>query len=136
MEVLKQVELLEKELFSEPWDNAMINAELNNESNINLFYNRNSKICAYLLCQTVLDEANILRIGVSRDIQNQKIATFLIATLIDECKNRGINKVFLEVSENNIVAIKLYNNAGFKCVYTRKDYYKDGSSALVYQLNI
>ena len=48
-----------------------------------------------------------------------------------EPKYLNINKIFLEVSENNIIAKLLYENQGFKEIYRRENYYKDGSCAII-----
>ena len=39
--------------------------------------------------------------------------------------NNFDKNIFLEVRQNNVSAIKLYENTGFKLVNIRKDYYSD-----------
>ena len=51
--------------------------------------------------------------------------------LINEFKKLNINKLFLEVSHTNLTAEKFYSRFEFSTVGIRKNYYKDGSNALL-----
>ena len=51
--------------------------------------------------------------------------------LIKECEKLNINKLFLEVSHTNITAEKFYSRFDFSTVGIRRNYYKDGSDALL-----
>ena len=51
--------------------------------------------------------------------------------LIKKCENLSIKKLFLEVSKNNISAEKFYSRFDFFTVGIRRNYYKDGSDALL-----
>ena len=51
--------------------------------------------------------------------------------LIKKCKKLRINRLLLEVSQNNLIAEKFYNRFDFSTVGIRKNYYKDGSHALL-----
>ncbi len=46
-------------------------------------------------------------------------------------KTKGCLYVYLEVRVNNTPAINLYKNLGYKILYTRKNYYLDGTDAYV-----
>ena len=46
-------------------------------------------------------------------------------------KKLKINKLLLEVSQNNLNAENFYNRFDFNTVGTRKNFYKDGSNALL-----
>ena len=51
--------------------------------------------------------------------------------VIKQCEKLKINKLFLEVSHTNIAADKFYSRFDFCTVGIRKNYYKDGSNALL-----
>ena len=51
--------------------------------------------------------------------------------LIKECEKSNINKLFLEVSQTNSTAGKFYSRFNFSTVGIRRNYYKDGSDALL-----
>ena len=81
--------------------------------------------------QFVLDEAHINYFVVNQKYRKKGFGSFFMRHLIKKCKKLNINKLLLEVSQNNIDAEKFYNRFDFYTVGTRKKYYKDGSNALL-----
>jgi len=51
--------------------------------------------------------------------------------LIEQCENLNINKLLLEVSHTNVIAEKFYSQFDFSTVGIRRNYYKDGSDAVL-----
>ena len=51
--------------------------------------------------------------------------------LIKKCENLNINSLYLEVSHTNGTAEKFYSSFDFCTVGIRRNYYKDGSDALL-----
>ena len=51
--------------------------------------------------------------------------------LIKKCEKLNLKKLLLEVSESNSTAEKFYSHFDFSTVGIRKNYYKDGSDALL-----
>ena len=51
--------------------------------------------------------------------------------LIKNCEKLNINKLLLEVSLRNVTAESFYSRFDFSTVGIRKNYYKDGSHALL-----
>ena len=85
-------------------------------------------ICVFHI---VLDEAQINFFAVKNKYRKKGFGTYLMSYLIKECKNLKINKLFLEVSHTNFAAEKFYSHFDFYTVGMRKNYYKDGSDALL-----
>ena len=56
--------------------------------------------------------------------------------LIKECKKLNINRLLLEVSQSNTIAENFYKSFDFSTVGRRKNYYKDGSDALLKEKKI
>ena len=79
----------------------------------------------------VLDEAQINFFALNHHYRKKGFGTYLMNYLINECEKLNINKLFLEVSDNNFTAEKFYSRFDFSTVGTRKNYYKDGSNALL-----
>lgn len=75
-------------------------------------------------------EIEILRIGVISGFRKKGIGMEMISYL----KKRN-KPVILEVSSENIPAISLYRKAGFKLKGSRREYYPDGSDALLMEYN-
>ena len=85
-------------------------------------------ICVF---QVVLDEAQINFFVVDQEYRRKGFGSCLMSYLITQCKNLKINKLYLEVSKSNIIAEKFYNRFDFFTVGIRRNYYKDGSDALL-----
>ena len=51
--------------------------------------------------------------------------------MFKDCREKELKTLFLEVRESNYPAINLYEKSGFKEVSRRKNYYKDGETAIV-----
>lgn len=76
-------------------------------------------------------EIEILKIGVIEDFRKQKIGSKLLNYLFEMEK-----EIFLEVRENNIVGQNFYENNGFIKIGKRKNYYKDGETAVLMKRDI
>ena len=90
-------------------------------------------ICVF---QVVLDEAQINYFVVNKKFREKGFGSFLMRYLIKRCKEQNINKLFLEVSHSNYEAERFYTRFNFSTVGIRKNYYKDGSDALLKEKNL
>ena len=85
-------------------------------------------ICVF---HVVLDEAQINFFAINAMYRKKGFGTYLMKYLIKECKKLNIKKLFLEVSQNNFTAKKFYSRFDFSTVGIRRNYYRDGSDALL-----
>ena len=85
-------------------------------------------ICVF---HVVLDEAQINFFVVNQKYRNKGFGSYLMRYLIIQCEKLNINKLFLEVSHNNFKAENFYNSFEFSTVGIRRNYYRDGSDALL-----
>ena len=85
-------------------------------------------ICVF---NVVLDEAQINFFVVNQKYRGKGYGSYLMRYLIKECEKSNINRIFLEVSNTNITAEKFYSSFDFFTVGIRRNYYKDGSDALL-----
>ena len=85
-------------------------------------------ICVF---QVVLDEAQINYFAVNSKFRNKGFGSHLMNYLIKVCEKINVNKLQLEVSQNNITADRFYSRFDFFTVGIRKKYYKDGTDALL-----
>ena len=90
-------------------------------------------ICVF---QVVLDEAQINYFVVNKKFRERGLGSHLMSYLIKKCKELNVSRLHLEVSQNNTKAEKFYNRFDFSTVGIRKNYYKDGSSALLKEKKI
>ena len=85
-------------------------------------------ICVF---QIVLDEAQINYFVINQKFRKRGFGSFLMCFLIKQCEKLNINKLFLEVSQSNVSAEKFYSRFNFSTVGIRRNYYKNGSDALL-----
>jgi ribosomal-protein-alanine N-acetyltransferase len=89
------------------------------------------RIAGFALIRVVADEAELLTIAVDPKWRGKRIGQALLAAVFDDLLMSPARRMFLEVSEENAPAIKLYQRHGFATISTRKGYYPkaDGSQA-------
>ena len=85
-------------------------------------------ICVF---QVVLDEAQINYFVVNKQFRKRGFGFYLMNYLINRFEKLNIKKILLEVSQSNLTAEKFYNRFDFFTVGIRRNYYKDGSDALL-----
>jgi ribosomal-protein-alanine N-acetyltransferase len=125
-----QVYRLERELFEDPWPRDGFLKDLHLNSAANAFVLTDGDvIIAYSVCWYFVQELHIGNLAVSRQYQRKGYGSFMLSKLLAEFPDS--NLVYLEVRISNKVAIKLYYKFGFKELYRRKSYYRNGEDALI-----
>ena len=84
---------------------------------------REGRAVGFLLSSFVLDEAQLLLIGVSPDWQGVGVGGQLLKELINRSRDQGQKLIYLEVRSGNERAIRLYRSLGFIDIGVRRDYY-------------
>ena len=92
------------------------------------FANYLAGICVF---QVVLDEAQINYFVVNQQFRKRGYGSYLMSYLIKKCEKLNLKKLLLEVSHSNVTAERFYSRFDFSTVGIRKNYYKDGSHALL-----
>ncbi len=77
------------------------------------------------------DSADIEDIVIKKSDRKKGYGKVLLEIALTEIKKEKVKKIFLEVRENNIPAINLYEKFGFNKISVRKKYYSDGENAIV-----
>ena len=81
--------------------------------------------------QVVLDEAQINYFAINSNFRNKGFGSHLMNYLIKVCEKIKVNKLYLEVSQSNVTAERFYSRFDFFTVGIRRNYYKDGTDALL-----
>ena len=90
-------------------------------------------VCVF---QVVIDEAQINFFVVNKKYRKKGFGSYLMNYLIEECEKLNITKLLLEVSNTNFIAEQFYSHFDFFTVGIRRNYYKDGSDALLKEKKI
>ncbi|MEG1597635.1 MAG: ribosomal protein S18-alanine N-acetyltransferase [Bacilli bacterium] len=86
-----------------------------------LYYELDNMIVGFINYNFMYGKIEIININVLEAYQNKKIASNLLETLIN--KEKDFINILLEVREDNIFAIKLYEKYGFEKIGIREKYY-------------
>lgn len=93
-------------------------------------YVEKDKIIGFLLYSLLYDRIEIEQFEVITKERRKGIGDKLLKYLIEKYQDTDIKNITLEVKEDNIVAINLYEKYGFKKISTREKYY-DGINGLL-----
>ena len=85
-------------------------------------------ICVF---QVVFDEAQINYFVINQKFRKKGFGSYLMNYLIKKCEKLNLKKILLEVSQSNVTAERFYSRFDFSTVGIRRNYYKDGSHALL-----
>ncbi len=89
-----------------------------------------------VLARTVMDEAEILTIGVLPEARRQGLGRSLLLAAMHRAAENDARSLFLEVAEDNAAARNLYCSLGFVEVGRRRRYYANGDDALVMRVGL
>lgn len=117
--------------FDNFWTYQILKEELESENSSYLIARMNDKIIGFAGIKVVLDEADIMNIVIKKNYRNQGIGTLLLESLISLAKRLNLNSLSLEVSEENLPAIHLYQKFGFESLGVRKNYYQDKNGIIM-----
>lgn len=119
--------------------------EIDKESLINIFdineiespfrkyfcYEENNEIIGYFCIDIIYEKIELINIFVKNEFRNRKIGSNMLKYLIDFARKSDIYNITLEVNEENLYAIKLYESNGFMKKALRKGYYNGNNGILM-----
>ncbi len=124
---------LEQECFAVPWSRESLEYDItSNPMSAYFVAVIDGQVAGYVGFWLILDECHINNVAVSPLFRKQHIGSRIIKTMIDSCKEAGVDRFTLEVRKSNIPAIGLYEKYDFKACGERKGYYEDnGEDAII-----
>ena len=117
--------------FDDFWNYNIFKSELENENSKYVVAKNNDEIVGFACIWISIDEAHVTNIVTKKDLRKNGIGSTLLEELINLSKNLNLVSITLEVNENNLDAIKLYEKFGFEKLGIRKKYYNNTDNALI-----
>ena len=112
--------------FDDFWDYNILKDELKSPNSKYIIAKTNDgEIIGFAGIKVLVDTADIMNIVVKNSWRNQGIGNLLLNSIVSLCKDLALSSLSLEVNEDNLTAIHLYENFGFKQIGLRKNYYQD-----------
>ena len=90
-----------------------------------------TEIIGIYVVQTIIDESQINYFSVKQKFRRKGYGSYLMRYLIKDCEKLNVKKLLLEVSEANLIGEFFYSKFNFFTVGRRKNYYRDGSDAVL-----
>jgi ribosomal-protein-alanine N-acetyltransferase len=89
------------------------------------------RIAGFALIRNVLDESELLTVAVDPKWRGKGLGRALMNAVFADLLLSPARRMFLEVDEQNLSALRLYQKLGFATISSRKGYYPrpDGSAA-------
>jgi len=129
---IDQLMEIENTCFSHPYSVESFLSDIEGDK-VKIFVEEDKGVLiAFISVYVFLDESNLQQIAVLEKYRKKGIASNLINYAIQYLIENGVKRFYLEVNENNLIAIKVYEKLGFQKVITRKNYYGN-QSAIVYE---
>ena len=112
--------------FDDFWNYNILKEELESiDSKYIVAKTNDGEIISFAGIKIIVDTADIMNIVVKKSWRKQGVGNLLLSNLISICKISNLSSLSLEVNEDNLPAIHLYEKFGFKQVGVRKNYYQD-----------
>jgi [ribosomal protein S18]-alanine N-acetyltransferase len=83
------------------------------------------RLVGFIISRIIAGEAEILSVAVASTRRGKGLARQMLNLHLRRLAGLGTRTVFLEVSEGNVPANRLYQRAGFRAVGRREGYYPD-----------
>lgn len=142
VEDLEFIENLQEEHINEInniWTRKELNDHINKKTSFSRISKHGKKIVGFSISLYSENFMDVFLIFVAPKFRRRGIAQNFLEDIKKFCKLHLINKIILEVNEDNQAANILYQKFGFKIVGKRKDYYfmnEKKSDAIVMELNL
>ena len=127
---------MEEACFVEFWSQGQIAGSIARADFCGVIAEDNGRAVGYILGTCLLEDAEIARIAVIEDYRKQGVGKSLMDGFCTIVKEKGAEKVFLEVRKSNFPAVSLYEKCGFSPTRVRERYYLDGEDALEMKINL
>ena len=124
---LNAIEKIERASYRTPWSRSMFAGELAKPSSISLgaFDPENHELLGYLIISRYVDAWHVMNLAVAPGARRRRIAASLLERLFEVTTGEDRRGYTLEVRVSNDVAIRLYEQAGFRARGIRRGYYTD-----------
>lgn len=114
---------LEESFGSEAYSRDMILDSFDNGYYYNYVIEVDNLIIGYISYTIIFDECNLLKIVIDDNYRMSGYGKKLFESMVLKCKEKEVDKIFLEVRTDNITAKKFYQKIGFVKESIRAGYY-------------
>jgi [ribosomal protein S18]-alanine N-acetyltransferase len=114
---------IHSESFEQFWDEKTFLNYVNNEAFRLYVAQVKAQTIGFVLMSVLYEQAEILTLAIRKLNRRQGCATGLMGLAFADLETYGVEKIFLEVAQDNAAALSLYLQLGFMKTGIRKAYY-------------
>ncbi|MBL52175.1 MAG: ribosomal-protein-alanine N-acetyltransferase [Candidatus Marinimicrobia bacterium] len=131
---LEKIYQIEKLVFPKSyWSKSMLSQELQfSNDRLSWVVEKCQELIGYCMLRFGFDEIQLINMAILPQYQKRGVGTSLLNHFLNQIPPK--TSVSLEVERGNFPAINLYLKTGFEEIGIRKNYYQNGSDAMVMQL--
>ena len=122
-EDVPQAAAIEAASITPPWSEAGFLSALGEDTQM-LVAEEGTKVLGYVNMYISFEEAEITNVATDPAQRGQGIAWALMQESMTQAKERGVERIVLEVRASNTPAIRLYEKCGFRELGIRKNFYE------------
>jgi len=129
---------IENESFPDPWPKTAFEEIIRQPGHGGIVVVSDLRLVAYACYLIIEHESHLTNLAVDYSYRRKSIASGLLKRILDIAKKKGCEHILLEVRPENKGAIAFYENAGFKMLYSRPNYYRnpvEDALVMVYYFN-
>lgn len=116
---------LEADTFSDAWTVKGITETFQGNQNMITVAEEEGRVIGYCILYYVLDEGEIARIAVEKEMRKKGVGDGLLEDTISCCEKMGLTRILLDVRESNEHARRFYEKHGFLTDGIRKGFYEN-----------
>lgn len=106
-----------------PWRASSFEDALRSGWHTRVLRQTDGTVLGYFVTMTAGDDEELLTITVAPEAEGRGYGRTLLEALLCDARQRGAERIYLEVRQSNRRAIRLYESAGFTMAGMRKNYY-------------
>lgn len=129
---------LEVAAFPDPWTRDYVVGAIGGElPTVRVLVDEEvDQVTGYAIVSLVYEIAELQRIAVVPALRGTGVGRRILDGVVELAAGAGAERLLLEVREDNAAALRLYRAAGFTEIDRRPAYYRDGTTAVVLQLDL
>jgi len=128
---LDEVLAIEHASFPSPWKREHFLQEIHSHLAFPFVAVCERTVIGYVCMMSLFEEAQIMDIAVAPDHRGRGVGHILVEQAIAVAREKGAERLVLEVRRSNVPAIRLYERFGFVEYFVRRGYYEGKEDALL-----
>ena len=133
---IPQIADIENSSFADPWTEGMLKDTLRFPVYHTFLAEEGGQVCGYGCIILLFEDAELANIAVAPTHRGKGIAKRIMENMHAYAKQRGAERMLLEVRVSNQSAIGLYEKYGYEKYGLRENYYPDGEDAHLMQKSL